>query len=109
MRREYGRIIALLARNLQGNLALAEDSLQAAVVAALEQWERRPPAQPVGWLIRTARHKAIDTVRRQSTWTHKARLLAAATDDEAWMPDLAARSFPAERLRLICTCCHPAL
>lgn len=109
LRDEYGRIVALLARTLQGDLELAQDAVQAATVAALEQWPDNPPDQPAAWLVRTARNKAIDTIRRRSTWSRKAELLKAVTQTEALMPDIDDSRIPDERLRLICTCCHPAL
>ena len=65
-RREYGRILASLIR-VVGDFTLAEDSLQEAFAAALEQWpERGTPQNPAGWLMTTARHKAIDQIRRRA-------------------------------------------
>ncbi len=108
VRAEHGRLVAALARTTGGDLQLAEDALQEAVVAALQQWGDDPPDQPVGWLLRTARNKAIDVLRRRGTWARKARLVAAATP-AADTPDLDDDGIADERLRLICTCCHPAL
>jgi RNA polymerase sigma-70 factor, ECF subfamily len=101
--REYGRILASLIRMVK-DFDLAEDTLQEAFAAALAQWPAQgPPQHPVAWLITTARHKAIDQLRR--------RALAERTRD-----DLAALVAPEEdtlvpldSLRLIFTCCHPAL
>jgi RNA polymerase sigma-70 factor, ECF subfamily len=110
VRSEHGRMIALLARTTGGDLLLAEDALQQAAMAALEQWPSRgTPDQPVGWLVRTARNKAIDHIRRSSTWARKAEVLAAEEARVSPPPDLPDAEIPDERLRLICTCCHPAL
>jgi RNA polymerase sigma-70 factor, ECF subfamily len=102
-RREYGRILASLIR-VAGDFELAEDSLQDAFEAALAQWAREgPPPNPVGWLISTARHKAIDRLRRRTLGEAKAEDLAAllAPQEDA--------AVPVDSLRLIFTCCHPAL
>ncbi|HEV8533497.1 MAG TPA: RNA polymerase sigma factor [Methylomirabilota bacterium] len=109
-RTEYGRILATLIR-LLGDFDVAEEALQEAFEAALEQWPAAgPPANPVAWLIGTARHKAIDRLRRRTRLAHKQdeiarhlELLAplSADDEEAPVPE--------DRLRLIFTCCHPAL
>ncbi len=110
VRTEHGRMIALLGRTTGGDLQLAEDSLQQAVLAALEQWPTRGlPGQPVGWLVRTARNKAIDTIRRRATWSRKAEQLLQESTRSSPPPELPDSEIPDERLRLICTCCHPAL
>jgi RNA polymerase sigma-70 factor (ECF subfamily) len=111
VRAEHGRMIALLARTTGGDLQLAEDALQQAVVAALEQWPGRGlPDQPVGWLVRAARNKAIDHIRRGATWQRKRELLEAEVQERAVLPDdLLDQDLPDERLRLVFTCCHPAL
>ena len=86
-----------------GDFDLAEDALQDAVTVALERWPRDGvPANPAGWLVTTARHRAIDRLRRERTLARKTELLEPEPqpmDDE----------FPDERLSLIFTCCHPAL
>src|SRR5580698_4648658 len=70
-RREYGRILATLIRVVR-DITLAEDSLQEAFTAALEQWPNRGvPPNPVAWLITTARHKAIDQIRRRALAENK--------------------------------------
>lgn len=102
-------MVALLARTTGGDLQLAEDALQLAVVAALEQWDRGMPDRPVGWLVRTARFKAIDQMRRQGVWARKADALAAEVPTMSPAPELPDEAIPDERLRLMCTCCHPAL
>jgi RNA polymerase sigma-70 factor (ECF subfamily) len=105
-RAEHGRILATLIRVL-GDFDVAEDALQEAFAAALEQWPAAgTPANPVAWLIGTARHKAIDRLRRR-TW------LEARQDEIARHLELLAEEentpVPEDRLRLIFTCCHPAL
>ncbi|MCB9780865.1 MAG: hypothetical protein H6742_20015 [Alphaproteobacteria bacterium] len=103
-------MLALLARTTGGDLLLAEDVLQQAIIAALEQWpDRGMPDAPVGWLVRTGRNKAIDHIRRRATWDRKAARLLAEEAAVAPPPELSDAAIPDERLRLICTCCHPAL
>jgi RNA polymerase sigma-70 factor (ECF subfamily) len=102
--------VAALAR-ATGDLALAEDALQDAFETALARWpEGRPPPNPGGWIVTTARNRAIDRIRRDRTLTHKTELLAgldtlAPTEDE----DGDMTAVPDERLALIFACCHPAL
>jgi RNA polymerase sigma-70 factor (ECF subfamily) len=107
---EYGRILATLIRVL-GDFDVAEEALQEAFEAALEQWSAEgTPGNPVAWLIGTARHKAIDRLRRRAR-------LAQKQDEIAWHLELLAplsgddedAPVPEDRLRLIFTCCHPAL
>jgi RNA polymerase sigma-70 factor (ECF subfamily) len=105
-RREYGRVLATLIR-LLGDFDLAEEALQDGFAAALEQWPREgAPANPVAWVVSTARHKAIDRLRRRA-WLDARRdeverhlRLVMQQDD---------RLVPEDRLRLVFTCCHPAL
>jgi RNA polymerase sigma-70 factor, ECF subfamily len=109
-RSESRRILATLIR-LLGDFDLAEDALQDAFRAALEQWPREGvPANPRAWLISAGRFKAIDAMRRQARFdASQASLieqLAAGTTD-ASLP--AGESVEEDRLRLIFTCCHPAL
>ena len=108
-RDHWGRVLATLTRVL-GDIELAEEAAAEAFSIAAERWPRDgEPANPVGWLVATARNRAIDQVRRQQVLAAKTRLLArdlealpeAAMDDAATIPD--------ERLELIFTCCHPAL
>ena len=107
VRREHGRLVALVARTAGGDLELAEDALQVAVLAALEQWPARgAPDQPVAWLLRAARFKVIDHLRRAGTWARRAAWLQ---EDDVATRDLDDRRIPDERLRLIFVCCHPAL
>jgi RNA polymerase sigma-70 factor, ECF subfamily len=107
-RAEYGRAVAVLTRFL-GDLSLAEEAVQDAFATALERWphEGIPPA-PAGWIITTARRRAIDHLRREATRgvRHEAaiRLLEQDADDELEEHDVRD-----DQLRLIFTCCHPAL
>ena len=108
-REHWGRVLATLVGNL-GDIELAEDAAQEAFAIAVERWPRDgEPANPVGWLISTARNRAIDRIRRQRLLAQKTKLLARelAAGSEAAVPDAA--NFPDERLELIFTCCHPAL
>ncbi len=102
-RREYGRILASLIRAV-GDFDLAEDSLSEAFEAALAQWPSQgPPRNPVAWLISTARHKAIDRIRHRALAESKQHEIAALLEPEEEAP------VPLDSLRLIFTCCHPAL
>jgi len=102
-RREYGRILASLIRVVK-DFDLAEDALQEAFAAALAQWpEQGPPQHPVAWLITTARHKAIDQLRRRALAETKRDDIAALVASGEDTP------VPLDALRLIFTCCHPAL
>jgi RNA polymerase sigma-70 factor (ECF subfamily) len=104
-RREYGRAVAVLTRSL-GDISLAEEAVQDAFTIALSRWPRDgiPPA-PAGWIITTARNRAIDRLRREATRDerHAAAMEMIGVDDE---PEHDVRD---DRLRLIFTCCHPAL
>ena len=108
-RDEWGRIVATLIR-LLGSFDLAEEAAQEAFAAALAQWPHEGvPANPRAWLISTARHKAIDALRRKTRWEDpgdpdEALAGAAQQGVEAEEDELVD-----DRLRLIFTCCHPAL
>ena len=113
-RRESGQVLASLIGSL-GDFDLAEDALQEACVAALERWPRDGlPDHPGAWLLTTARRKAIDRARREARRPDKqeaAHRLAALETLEA-STNMASTNVTAlsdERLRLIFTCCHPAL
>jgi RNA polymerase sigma-70 factor (ECF subfamily) len=128
-REEYGRAVAILIR-VFGDIDVAEDAVQDAFAVALERWgtDGLPPS-PAGWLITTARNKAIDRKRREAAAAEKyvqALLLAGQKPPPVPRPGLAAGSLaepvarpdlaatagepvPDDRLRLIFTCCHPAL
>jgi RNA polymerase sigma-70 factor (ECF subfamily) len=105
-RAEYGRAVAVLTRVL-GDISAAEDAVQDAFVTALERWPKDGvPPSPAGWLITTARNRGIDRLRRDAARQDKqaqAALLHAEAEplEEAAVQD--------DRLRLIFTCCHPAL
>ena len=113
-RDEWGRVLATLIGFL-GDFDLAEEATQEAFALAAERWPRDGrPANPGAWLTTTARHRAIDRIRRDRTLLDKTKLLTVpeATEDEmdhfdANDPDAVA--IPDERLELIFTCCHPAL
>jgi RNA polymerase sigma-70 factor (ECF subfamily) len=106
LREHWARLLALLIRDY-ANVDVAEDSLQEAYAAAAEHWQRDVPANPAGWLLTTARRKATDRLRREATLARKLPLLVV--DDVADGPEVDVDAIGDERLRLICTCCHPAL
>ena len=105
-RNEYGRAVAVLVRTF-GDIDLAEEAVQDAFAVAVDRWPTTgPPPSPAGWIITTARNKAIDRLRRE----------ASRDDRHAQAMLLHARGEPIEegavqddRLRLIFTCCHPSL
>ncbi|MDG4790269.1 sigma factor [Micromonospora sp. WMMD1102] len=110
-REERGRLLASLVRHF-GDLDLAEEVASDAIEAALRHWpERGVPTRPTGWLLTTARRRAVDRLRRDRAYAARLAVLQAeavrdepaapATDDGDDLPD--------ERLRLFFTCCHPAL
>jgi RNA polymerase sigma-70 factor (ECF subfamily) len=104
-RHESGRAVASLIR-ATGSFDLAEDAVQDAVEIALERWARDGvPANPGAWIVTTARNRAIDRLRRERLGREKAEGLAAL---ESLQVD-EMHEIPDERLRLIFTCCHPAL
>src|SRR5262249_33749957 len=90
---------------------VAEDAVQEAFAVALERWPREGrPGNPRGWLVTTARHKAIDVLRRQGRFAAiRAELGHALESSHQPDWDLADAAVPDERLRLIFTCCHPVL
>ncbi len=110
VRAEWGQVLATLIRVL-GDFDLAEDALQEATVAALEHWPTDGvPTRPAAWLLTTARRKAIDRIRREQKRDTKQRaadLLAEPDDSGGEEEDVSAVAD--DRLRLIFTCCHPAL
>lgn len=107
MRKDWGRLLAVLIANL-GDFQLAEDALSDAFERALVHWPVQRPTNPQGWLLQVARRRAIDHMRRRRTRRH-------AQPDLAYLAQLAQTAAPAlhdipdERLRLIFTACHPAL
>jgi RNA polymerase sigma-70 factor, ECF subfamily len=111
-RQESGRIIAGLIR-MSGSFDLAEEALQDAFAAALGRWPQQGmPDNPAAWISAVARRKLIDYARRERTRRDKAddlRLGGAALEDVSAGSEADAMPIPDDRLRLIFTCCHPAL
>jgi len=109
-RSDWGRIVATLIRHF-GDFDVAEEAAQEAFAAAVHQWpDSGIPDIPRAWIIQTARHKAIDRIRRRTRFEEKLELYATSglsrTIEE---PDYLTDEIPDDRLRLIFTCCHPAL
>src|SRR5258707_9918275 len=107
-RSDWGRIVAALIR-LFHDFDVAEEAAQEAFAAAVDQWPASGvPEFPRAWIIQTARHKAIDRMRRQARVQEKLESYAALgrTPEE---PNYDSEEIPDDRLRLIFTCCHPAL
>jgi RNA polymerase sigma-70 factor (ECF subfamily) len=108
-REHWGRVLATLV-GILGDIELAEDAAQEAFAIAAECWPRDgEPDNPVGWLIWTARNRAIDHLRRQRVLAKKTKLLAREFTVESEATVYESATFPDERLELIFTCCHPAL
>lgn len=106
-RSDWGRIVATLIR-LTNDFDLAEEVAQEAFTAAIHQWPADGvPAHPRAWIIETARHKAIDRIRRRTRF--EATLDDTVTEPSIETPDYDPTQIPDDRLRLIFTCCHPAL
>jgi RNA polymerase sigma-70 factor, ECF subfamily len=109
-RSDWGRIVATLI-GIFGDFDLAEEAAQEAFAAAVDQWPSAGvPDYPRAWIIQTARHKAIDRLRRRALSEEKLEVyrtsgLAKAVEEPAYETG----EIPDERLRLIFTCCHPAL
>jgi RNA polymerase sigma-70 factor (ECF subfamily) len=109
-RSDWGRIVATLIRQF-GDFELAEDAAQEAFTAAVDQWRTDGvPDSPAAWIIQTAKHKAIDRLRRQTRLkekmeTHPEFFPSEIVDEPSFDYD----EIPDDRLRLIFTCCHPAL
>lgn len=106
MRDEGRRVLATLVRHT-GDLQLAEDAVQDAVLRALDTWPRTGvPAQPRAWLTVTARNRAVDLLRRESARTGKEAEAVSLIGPPADEPPELLRD---DQLRLVFTCCHPAL
>ncbi len=108
-RAEWGRILATLI-GLLGDFELAEEAAQEAFAVALEQWASSGlPRSPRSWLIQTARHKAIDRLRRRTLIEEKLQQLTEPAESAVSIEPFDENAVPDERLRLIFTCCHAAL
>ena len=107
---QHGRILSALIANLR-DFQMAEDSLQDALTSAISHWERSGvPHNPAGWLLQTARRKAIDRIRRAKSFDAKSEQYGMLLKlDQKDAEDERQEEIPDERLRLIFTCCHPAL
>lgn len=106
-RADWGRIVASLIR-LTNDFDLAEEAAQEAFAAAIQQWPADGvPVHPRAWIIETARHKAIDRIRRRTRF--EATLDQTVAEPSVPAPDCDPTQIPDDRLRLIFTCCHPAL
>jgi RNA polymerase sigma-70 factor (ECF subfamily) len=105
-REEHGRVLAALISQFE-DFDLAEDSLQDALVNALERWEiDGVPRNPGAWLLTVARRRAVDRIRRAATFESKTEIIASLSYEEEPAMD---NSIPDDRLKLMFTCCHPAL
>ena len=105
-RAEYGRAVAVLVRHF-GDIDVAEEAVQDAFTVAVQRWPAAGlPPRPAGWIITTARNRAIDRLRREASREdrHAQAALLHARDEPA-----EEETVPDDRLRLIFTCCHPAL
>jgi RNA polymerase sigma-70 factor (ECF subfamily) len=110
-RDEWGRVVATLIRTT-GDWDLAEECAQDAFAMALQRWPRDGiPGKPGAWLTTAARNRAIDVLRRRTVGAAKLREVAAMTDEPSYQPGPPndESGVPDDRLRLIFTCCHPAL
>jgi RNA polymerase sigma-70 factor, ECF subfamily len=107
-RSEWGRLLSALI-HLLGDFDVAEEALQEAFAVAVTEWADGVPRNPSAWLYGTARHKAIDRLRRQKRLAEKQTELAAMTPSSVAIELNEESAVPDERLRLIFTCCHPAL
>jgi RNA polymerase sigma-70 factor, ECF subfamily len=109
-RSDWGRIVAALIR-LFGDFDAAEEAAQEAFAAAVDQWPASGvPEFPRAWIIQTARHKAIDRIRRQARFQQRLESYAVSgVGRTSEQPNYETEEIPDDRLRLIFTCCHPAL
>src|SRR5713226_5403008 len=108
-RSDWGRIVAALIR-LFGDFDAAEEAAQEAFAAAVDQWPvSGVPEFPRAWIIQTARHKTIDRLRRQTRFQENQESYVSGLGGTSEEPDYDTEEIPDDRLRLIFTCCHPAL
>jgi RNA polymerase sigma-70 factor, ECF subfamily len=108
-REEWRRVLATTVR-LTGDFDLSEEAVQDAFVAALEQWPRDgAPASPYAWLVSTARNRVVDQLRRRARFHDNQTQIAQLAALQASEFDLSEAAMLDDQLRLIFTCCHPAL
>jgi RNA polymerase sigma-70 factor, ECF subfamily len=108
-RQEWRRVLATTVR-LTGDFDLSEEAVQDAFVAALEQWPRDgTPASPYAWLVSSARYRVVDQLRRRARFRDKQTEIAQLAALEESEIDLSEAAMVDDQLRLIFTCCHPAL
>ncbi len=107
-RREWAFVLAATVR-VTRDIDLAEECVQEAYAQALTAWATGVPSRPGAWLTTAARRRALDAVRRQTTLTRKLPLLIEPAGHPGPGEDDGSSAFPDDRLRLIFTCCHPAL
>jgi RNA polymerase sigma-70 factor (ECF subfamily) len=108
-RQEHGKVLAGLIATL-GDFALAEDALQDALIAALEQWKQDGvPRNPGAWITTIAKRKAIDRIRRDSNFTRKQQVILDSLKGDEDDEEEEMETIPDERLKLMFTCCHPSL
>ena len=108
-REEWRRVLATTVR-LTGDFDLSEEAVQDAFVAALEQWPRDgTPSSPYAWLVSTARHRVVDQLRRRSRFEEKHVEMERLAELEIAEVDVSEAAMVDDQLRLIFTCCHPAL
>ena len=108
-RQEHGKVLAVLIATL-GDFALAEDALQDALIAALEQWKQDGiPRNPAAWITTIAKRIAIDRIRRDSNFTRKQQVILDSLKGDEDDEEEDMETIPDERLKLMFTCCHPSL
>ncbi|HNO95154.1 MAG TPA: sigma factor, partial [Anaerolineales bacterium] len=108
-RQEHGKVLAALIAMLD-DFALAEDALQDALIAALEQWKQDGvPRNPAAWITTIAKRKAIDRIRRDSNFTRKQQVILDSLKGDEDDEEEEMETIPDERLKLMFTCCHPSL
>lgn len=111
----WARVVATVARTAGGDLGLAEDAVQGALEVALQRWPAEGvPRVPEAWVMTVARHRVIDALRRSSSLAEKVQVLGREAehlelDDPSGADHEGAEAWPDDRLRLVFTCCHPAL
>ena len=108
-REEYGRVVAGLVR-LLGDIDLAEESVQDALLIASQRWPQTGvPPNPAAWITVTAKNRALDRLRRESTRAHRELRATMSTQPDPDEQAIEGQPIEDDRLRLIFTCCHPAL